>query len=124
MIYQGKQKIWSDYQKEIPSDHWFYVRSCIRQSFFPGSEKWFLGICRDMLGKDIHETEHHTTCGGIAYHCDVIPQLTAMTIVAPELWMAAVASAPTRTALRGLVVSLSSQTRRLSPAACSRPLPM
>ena len=35
MIYQGKQKIWSDYQKEIPDDHWFYVRSCIRQSFFP-----------------------------------------------------------------------------------------
>ena len=84
MIYQGKQKIWSDYQKEIPSDHWFYVRSCIRQSFFPGSEKWFLGICRDMLDKDIHETEHHTTCGGIAYHCDVIPQLTAMTIVARQ----------------------------------------
>ena len=49
---------------------------------------------------------------------------TAMTIVAPELWMAAVASAPTRTAFRGLVVSFSSQTRRLSPAACSRPLPM
>ena len=38
MIYQGKQKIWSDYQKEIPDDHWFYVRSCIRQSFFPASE--------------------------------------------------------------------------------------
>ena len=42
MIYQGKQKIWSEYQKEIPDDHWFYVRSCIRQNFFPGAEKMFL----------------------------------------------------------------------------------
>lgn len=33
MIYQGKQKIWSEYQKEIPDDKWFYVRSCIRQNF-------------------------------------------------------------------------------------------
>lgn len=36
MIYEGKQKIWSDYQKDIPDDHYFYVRSCIRQSFFSG----------------------------------------------------------------------------------------
>ena len=42
MIYQGKQKIWSDYQKEIPDDKWYYVRSCIRQNFFPASEKMFL----------------------------------------------------------------------------------
>ena len=34
MIYEGKQKIWSEYQKEIPDNGWFYVRSCIRQSFF------------------------------------------------------------------------------------------
>ena len=84
MIYEGKQKIWSDYQKEIPDDKWFYVRSCIRQNFFPGSEKAFLDICRNDLGKDIFETEHHTTCGGIAYHCDTIPQETAMTIVARQ----------------------------------------
>ena len=53
MIYQGKQKIWSDYQKEIPDNHWFYVRSCIRQNFFPASEKYFLKICRDLRGRDI-----------------------------------------------------------------------
>ena len=64
MIYQGKQKIWSDYQKEIPDDHWFYVRSCIRQSFFPASETHFVKIVRDLLGKDLYETPHHTTCGG------------------------------------------------------------
>lgn len=70
MIYQGKQKIWSEYQKEIPDDKWFYVRSCIRQNFFPASERMFMEICRDILKKDFYETEHHTTCGGIAYHCD------------------------------------------------------
>ncbi len=84
MIYQGKQKIWSDYQKEIPDDHYFYVRSCIRQNFFPASEKYFLAICRDLLGRDIFETEHHTTCAGIAYHSDTIPQETAMTVVARQ----------------------------------------
>ena len=84
MIYQGKQKIWADYQKEIPDNHWFYVRSCIRQNFFPASEKYFLTICRDMLGRDIYESEHHTTCAGIAYHCDTIPQETAMTVVARQ----------------------------------------
>jgi heterodisulfide reductase subunit B len=84
MIYQGKQKIWADYQKEIPDNHWFYVRSCIRQNFFPASEKYFLAICRDQLGRDIYESEHHTTCAGIAYHCDTIPQETAMTVVARQ----------------------------------------
>ena len=59
MIYKGKQKIWSEYQKEIPSDNWFYARSCIRQNFFPASEKYFLTICRDLLGKDIYECLHH-----------------------------------------------------------------
>ena len=61
MIYQGKQKIWSEYQKEIPDDKWFYVRSCIRQNFFPASERMFMEICRDILKKDFYETEHHTT---------------------------------------------------------------
>lgn len=84
MIYEGKQKIWSEYQKEIPDDHYFYVRSCIRQGFFPASEAAFLDITRNKLGKDIFETEHHTTCGGIAYHSDAIPQETAMTIIARQ----------------------------------------
>ena len=84
MIYKGKQKIWSDYQKEIPDDHWYYARSCIRQNFFPASEKYFLKITRELLGKDICDNEHHTTCGGIAYHSDTIPQETAMAIVARQ----------------------------------------
>jgi heterodisulfide reductase subunit B len=84
MIINGKKKIWSDYQKEIPDDHYFYVRSCIRQNFFPASEKLFLEIVRDRLNLDFYETEHHTTCGGIAYHSDTIPQETVMTIVARQ----------------------------------------
>ena len=84
MIYEGKKRIWKDYQKDIPDDHYFYVRSCIRQSFFPASEKTFLDICRNKLHKDFFETEHHTTCGGIAYHSDTIPQETVMTIIARQ----------------------------------------
>ena len=84
MIINGKQRIWIEYQKDIPDDHYFYVRSCIRQNFFPASEKTFLKIVRDELGLDFYETEHHTTCGGIAYHSDAIPQETVMTIVARQ----------------------------------------
>ncbi len=84
MIYQGKQKIWSDYQKDIPDDHWFYVRSCIRQNFFPAAERVYLDIlCKD-LGKDVYENPYHTTCGGIAYHNECIPQETQMTIIARQ----------------------------------------
>lgn len=82
MIYEGKKRIWSDYQKEIPEDHWFYARSCIRQNFNPGAENLMLDIVRNRLGKDFYETKYHTTCGGIAYHSDVIPQETVMTIIA------------------------------------------
>jgi heterodisulfide reductase subunit B len=34
MNIEGKKLIWADYQKEIPDDNYFYVRSCIRQNFF------------------------------------------------------------------------------------------
>jgi heterodisulfide reductase subunit B len=81
---EGKEQIWRDYQKEIPDNDYFYVRSCIRQNFFPASEKMFLKILRDDLGKNIYETEHHTTCGGIGYHSDVVPQETVMTIIARQ----------------------------------------
>ena len=84
MIVEGKQKIWADYQKDIPDDHYYYVRSCIRQSFFPASEVTFLDITRNKLGKDFYENPYHTTCGGIAYHSDSIPQETAMTIIARQ----------------------------------------
>ncbi|MDX9811322.1 MAG: heterodisulfide reductase subunit B, partial [Bacteroidales bacterium] len=49
-----KKQVWSDYQKEIADDHFFYVRSCIRQSFFPASEQFFLNFLRNELGKDIY----------------------------------------------------------------------
>ncbi len=84
MISEGKKIIWSEYQKEIPDDHYFYVRSCIRQNFFPASEVMFLKILRDTLHKDIFETAYHTTCSGIGYHSDVVPLETTMTVVARQ----------------------------------------
>ncbi len=77
-----EKRYWNSYQKEIADDHFFYGRSCIRQTFFPGSETTFLKIMRDVLGKDIYDTEHSHTCSGIGYHADVIPLETTMTMVA------------------------------------------
>ena len=84
MKLEGKKAIWSEYQKEIEDDHYFYVRSCIRQNFFPGSEVAFLRIMRDVLKKDVYEHPCHTTCSGIGYHGDVVPVDTAMTVVARQ----------------------------------------
>jgi heterodisulfide reductase subunit B len=84
MIQKGKQRIWSDFQKDIPDDNYFFARSCIRQSFFPAAERVLLDVLRNELHKDFFEDERHTTCGGIAYHCDSIPQETIMTIVARQ----------------------------------------
>lgn len=84
MSNEGKQNIWKNYQKEIADDKYFYVRSCVRQNFFPGSEVTFLKILREELGKDIYEHPCHTTCTGIAYHADVVPFDTAMTVIARQ----------------------------------------
>lgn len=79
---EGKRHIWDTYQKEIADDHYYYARSCIRQNFFPGSEITFLKILRELLGKDIYDDQHQTTCTGIAYHSDLVPLETTMTVVA------------------------------------------
>ena len=84
MRIEGKKRIWKDYQKEIADDNYFYVRSCVRQNFFPGSEKAFLRIMKDELGKDVYESASHTTCSGIGYHSDIVPFETAMTVVARQ----------------------------------------
>ena len=47
------QRSWNDYQKEIADDRYYYARSCIRQNFFPGSEKAFLEILQKDLGRDV-----------------------------------------------------------------------
>ncbi len=39
-----KRSSWTEYQKEIADNDYYYARSCIRQNFFPGSEKAFLKI--------------------------------------------------------------------------------
>jgi len=79
---EGKKRIWTEYQKEIADDHFFYVRSCIRKSFFPASEQFFLDFLRKDLGKDVYENPSHTTCTGIGYHSDVVPFQTIMTVIA------------------------------------------
>jgi len=88
MIYEGKKKIWADYQQDIPDDNYFYARSCIRQNFYPGAERMFLELARNVFDKDIYETKFHTTCGGIAYYCNSIPEDTAMLIVARQFSLA------------------------------------
>ena len=82
MVLEGKKRVWEDYQKEIADDHYFYVRSCIRQTFFPGSETTFLRIMKKDQGKDIFEDARHTTCTGIGYHTDIVPLETTMTVIA------------------------------------------
>jgi heterodisulfide reductase subunit B len=84
MKIEGKKKLWQEYQKEIANDHYFFVRSCIRQSFFPGAEMMFLKIMREDLGKDVYENPGHTTCTGIGYHSDIVPLETTMTVVARQ----------------------------------------
>jgi heterodisulfide reductase subunit B len=84
MILAGKKAIWNDYQKEIADDKYYYVRSCVRQNFFPGAETTFLRIMREVLGKDVYEHPCHTSCSGIGYHSDLLPLETTMTVVARQ----------------------------------------
>ena len=82
MNIESKQQIWKNYQKEIADDHYFYERSCIRQTFFPGSEWAYLDIMKNKLAKDVIDDPRHTTCTGIGYHSDIVPVETIMTVVA------------------------------------------
>jgi heterodisulfide reductase subunit B len=84
MLIEGKKYIWKDYQKEIAENHYYYARSCIRQNFFPGSEAAFVNILRNELDIDLFDDPEHTTCTGIAYHSDVVPLETTMTVVARQ----------------------------------------
>ena len=71
------------YQKEIADDKYYYVRSCIRQNFFPGSEK-ALNMLQKDLGRDVFDDPLHTSCTGIGYHSDIVPLDTIMTVVARQ----------------------------------------
>ena len=79
-----KRSSWTDYQKDIADDNYYYARSCIRQNFFPGSEKVFLEILSKDLGRNIFDDPLHTSCTGIGYHSDVVPLETIMTVVARQ----------------------------------------
>ncbi len=73
---------WKTYQSAVADNHYYYERSCIRQSFFPGSENIFLKITRELLNKDIIDDKHLHTCTGIGYYSGVVPIETTMTVVA------------------------------------------
>ena len=75
-------RFWNEYQKTIADDRYYYERSCIRQTFFPGSETAFLKIMSEELGKDIFDDFRLHTCTGIGYHTDVVPLETTMKVVA------------------------------------------
>lgn len=75
---------WEIHKKEIPDDHYYYVRSCIRQTFFPGAEEAFLKIMRHHLNLDFYDDARHSSCSGIGYHTDLVPFETTMTIIARQ----------------------------------------
>ena len=52
-----KRNSWQEYQKEVADDRYYYLRSCIRQNFFPGSEKAFVRILRQELGLQMHQVD-------------------------------------------------------------------
>ena len=79
-----RRKSWNEYQKEIADDRYYYARSCIRQNFFPGSEKAFLDILHNDLGRDVLDDPLHSSCTGIGYHSDIVPLETIMTVVARQ----------------------------------------
>lgn len=84
MKIEGKRRLWRDYQKEVADDKFFYVRSCIRQTFFPGSERAFIKIIGTELEREINEDPAHTSCTGIGYHTDIVPFETTQTVVARQ----------------------------------------
>ncbi len=87
------------YSKEIAENDYYYLRSCIRQNFFPGAEVVFLDILRSKLGKNIFDDKHHTTCTGIGYHSDIVPYDTFQVMVARQF------SLMTQKGYRNLAVS-------------------
>lgn len=73
---------WIEYQKAVAPDHYYFGRSCIRQTFFTGSETAFINIIEKELGLDICDDARQHTCTGIGYHSDIIPFLTTSTVIA------------------------------------------
>jgi heterodisulfide reductase subunit B len=76
--------LWREYQKEIADDHYYYVRSCIRQNFFPGAEQVLISMLTKDLGMDLYVDSEHTTCTGIGYHVDLVKLETTMTVIARQ----------------------------------------
>ncbi len=71
-------------QKEIAKDNYFFVRSCIRQTFFPGAEQALINILKSNLKLNILEDVNHTSCTGIGFHTDIVPLETTMAVIARQ----------------------------------------
>ena len=111
-----KRKSWQDYQKEIADDHYYYARSCIRQNFFPGSEKLFIDMLRNDLGKDLSDDPKHSSCTGIGYHSDIVPLETIMTVVARQFaLMGASSRSPRAWPTRRMSCSISAKRSPRGP---------
>lgn len=78
-------KVWNDYNKQIADNDYYYLHSCIRQNFFPGSEATFFKIMQQELNKNVFDDAEQTCCTGIAYHSDIIPFETLQTNIARHL---------------------------------------
>ncbi len=78
------ERKWDAYSETIPDGPFFFVRSCIRQTFNLGGENMLVKILRDHLGLEVYEDPRHTCCSGIAYHTDLVPMETSMTIIARQ----------------------------------------
>ncbi len=70
-----------DGDKEIPKNNYYFFRSCIMSSLYPGVDCSIRYIL-DKLKLDYTEDPNQTCCSGFGYHCDIIPWETNVTIAA------------------------------------------
>ncbi|MDI6785689.1 MAG: CoB--CoM heterodisulfide reductase iron-sulfur subunit B family protein [bacterium] len=67
--------------KEIPLDNYYFFRSCIMSTLFPGVD-CSLRFIFEKLGCSYTEDPKQTCCSGFNYHADIIPWETNVTIQA------------------------------------------
>ena len=67
--------------KEIPKDNYYFFKSCIMSSMFPGVD-CSIRYLLDKLDRNYTEDPNQTCCSGFGYHCDIIPWDTNVTIAA------------------------------------------
>ena len=98
-------RYWNEYQKAIADDRFFYERSCIRQTFFPGSETAFLKIMKEELGKDVIDDFRRLLCEYCEHVFSMGSDPMEKNANEPELWIE-----PT-----DLTLELAEELRQLEP---------